>query len=166
MVKPLTGRQCNQVIELLHDAVFNKRHLKHEMDEKRRKRYSFSITCCICYIRRWFDLLFSYSSFFVVGICSESVNSDSTRSCELVTKARIDHKIECDRKLFLTAVCQAPRRLLTNSLVLELLVLSPACGPARKMSPTFKSNLGFPSPSSGHLCPTSLARKLRLIILP
>jgi hypothetical protein len=47
VVKPLVGRPSTlgtPTKESLDDAVFNKRHLKHEMDEKRRKRY---VTCCI-----------------------------------------------------------------------------------------------------------------------
>ena len=40
VIKPLSARTATHGIETLDDEVFTKRHLKHEMDEKRRKRYS------------------------------------------------------------------------------------------------------------------------------
>jgi hypothetical protein len=39
IIKPLSGRTAAHGIENLDDEVFSKRHLKHEVDEKRRKRY-------------------------------------------------------------------------------------------------------------------------------
>ena len=37
-IKPITGRLAIEMEENLDDEVFTKRHLKHELDEKRRKR--------------------------------------------------------------------------------------------------------------------------------
>ncbi|EFX87682.1 hypothetical protein DAPPUDRAFT_312148 [Daphnia pulex] len=39
IIKPLSGRTAAHGIENLDDEVFSKRHLKHEVDEKRRKRW-------------------------------------------------------------------------------------------------------------------------------
>ena len=47
IIKPLSGRTAAHGIENLDDEVFSKRHLKHEVDEKRRKRYYKKLSCVL-----------------------------------------------------------------------------------------------------------------------
>lgn len=80
--------------------------------------------------------------FLTGGICKGFANNVDTRNFEPVTKVKIGHRIEFERK-------QPPN----FPPLLELIAAH--CGPDRKMSPTSKWNRGFPSRSLAFPCQTS-----------